>query len=184
MKKQEVIENMEEFLRSAKVFYDQNRLEEAIRELHSALELCEDYKVSKEKTRTLSLLANIQYYLGYKEASLKSYNDALKIAENELEEEQVAHIIRHVADVEQELGSLKESQSHYQRALKYYKANLSSHYLNRANALRGLALLKEKMLDKSDAKRLWKEAKVLYEKMKLQDGVTECLNRLKKLELS
>lgn len=184
MKRKEVIENMEEFLRSARIFYQQNRLDEAIRELHSALELCEDYKVSKEKSKTLSLLANIQHYLGYQEESLKSYKDALSLAEEVSKPDQVAHITSHIADVEREVGSLKEAQSHYQKALEYYRANLGSHSLNRANALRGMALLKEKMVDYSDAKRLWKEAKVLYQKLKIEDGVRECASRLKKLELS
>ena len=51
-----------------------------------------------------------------------------------------------------------------------------------ANAMRGFALLKEKMVDYSDAKNLWTEAKSIYEKYKISDGVKECLTRLKKLE--
>ncbi|MEQ9405041.1 MAG: tetratricopeptide repeat protein [Cyclobacteriaceae bacterium] len=183
MKKNEIIIEVEELLRSARIFRNESRLDEAIRELHIALELCEKFKVSKEKARPLSLLANIQHDLGNNNASLESYRDALSIAENESKPKQIAHITRRIADVERELGSLKESLSHYQKALKYYRANVPAS-LNTANALRGLALLKEKMVDYSDAKKLWKEAKTLYEKLKIEDGVKECLNRLKRPEFS
>ena len=184
MKKKEVIEDVEEMLRTAKIFKEENRLDEAIRGLHTALELCEKYKVRKEQTRPLSLLGNIQYDLGNNKASLESYQDALIIAEEESTPEQIAHIAQHIADVERELGSLKESQSHYRKALKYYRSNVSGHMLSMANSLRGFALLKEKMVDYADAKKMWREAKDLYEKMKAHDRVKECLSRLKKLELS
>ena len=184
MNKQELIEDMEEHLRSARIFHNQNRLNEAIMELESALELCEEYKVNKEKRQTLSMLANIYFDLGRNKKSLESYRNALTLAEVDSEEEQIAHISRNIADVEYEIGDLKSSLSHYEKALKYYKKNVSKYSLNYANTVRGFALLKEKMVDYSDARRLWKEAKTMYEKLKVDTGIKECVKRLKKLEVA
>ena len=184
MNKQELIEDMEEHLRSARIFQNQNRLNEAIRELETALELCEEYKVNKEKRQTLSLLANIYFDLGRNKKSLESYRTALSLAEIDSEEEQIAHISRNIADVECEIGDLKSSMSHYQRALKYYRKNVSKYSLSYANTVRGFAVLKEKMVDYSDARRLWKEAKTMYEKLKVDTRIKECVSRLKKLDVA
>ena len=165
MNKQEVVADMEEHLRSAKIFRNENRYHLAIMELEAALELCEEYKVNKEKRQTLSLLANIYFDLGRNKKSLESYKNALSLAEVDSEEEQIAHITRHIADVECEIGDLKSSLSNYQKALNYYKKNVSKYSLNYANAIRGFAYLKEKMVDYSDAKKLYKEAMSIYEKL-------------------
>jgi len=184
MNKQELIENMEEHLRSAKIFRDENRFNEAIMELESALELCEEYKVNKEKRQTLSLLANIYFYLGSNKKSLESYKNALDLAEVDSEEEQIAFISGHMADVECEIGDLKSSMNHYEKALKYYRKNVNKYSLNYANTIRGFAVLKEKMVDYSDAKKLWSEAKSIYEKLKVDTGIKECMTRLKKLDVA
>ena len=184
MNKQELIEDMEEHLRSAKIFQKQNRLNEAIRELETALERCEEYKVNKEKRQTLSLLANIYFDLGRNKKSLESYKTALSLAEVDSEEEQIAHLSRQIADVECEIGDLKSSRSHYERALKYYKKNVSKYSLSYANTVRGFAVLKEKMVDYSDARRLWSEAKTIYTKLKMETGIKECISRLKKLDVA
>lgn len=183
MNKQEVIEDMEEHLRSARIFQNENRLHLAIMELEAALELCEEYKINKEQRQTWSLLANIYYDLGRNSKSLEFYKNALSLAEVESEEEQIAHITKHIADVECEIGDLKSSMSHYEKALKYYKKNVSNYSLNYANTIRGFAVLKEKMVDYSDAKRLWKEAKSIYERLKIETGIKECTSRLNKLDV-
>ncbi len=184
MNKQAVIEDMEEHLRSARIFRNENRFNEAIMELDAALELCEEYKVNKEKRQTLSLLANIYYDLGNNKRSLESFKNALSLAEMESEEEQIAHITRHIADVECEIGDLKSSLNHYEKALKYYRSNMSKYSLNYANAIRGFAVLKEKTVDYSSARKLWKEAKSIYEKLKVETGIKECMARLKKLDVA
>lgn len=184
MNKQQVIEDMEEHLRSANIFRKENRLHLAIMELEAALELCEEYRINKQKRQTWSLLANIYYDLGSNKKSLESYRNALSIAEVESEQEQIAHITRHIADVECEIGDLKSSKSHYEKAIEYYKKNVGNYSLNYANAIRGLAVLKEKMVDYSDAKKLWKEAMLIYQKLKIETGIKECVTRLKKLDLA
>jgi len=182
MEKKQVIQDMEEHLRSARIFRNESRYREAIMELEAAIELSEKFKLTKEKSATLSMLANIYFDLGSNKRSLESYQDALTIAELDSEPEQIAHITQHIADVEREIGDLKSSLSHYEKVLAYYRSNMNKYGLNMANAMRGFALLKEKMVDYADAKSLWNEAKSIYEKYKISDGVKECLARLKKLE--
>lgn len=184
MNKKEVIADMEEHLRSAKIFQNQSRFNEAILELESALELCEEYKVNKEKKQTLSLLANIYFDLGRTNKSLESFKGALSLAESDSEEEQIANFTWHIAEVECEIGDLKSSRSHYEKALAYYRKNVNKYSLSYANAVRGLAMLKEKMVDYGDAKKLWNEAMNIYEKLKFDSGMKECMSRIKKLELS
>jgi len=183
MKRNEVIDDMEEHVRSARIFRNAHRFNEAILELEAALELCEDFKVNKYKRITLSLLANIYFDLGRNKKSLESYENALALAENDSEEEQIANITRHIADVEREIGDLKSSMSHYKKALQYYRNNVSKYSLSYANAVRGLALLKEKTVDYSDARKLWSEAKSIYERLRVETGIKECVMRLKKLEI-
>ena len=184
MKKQEVVEDMEEHLRSAKIFRNENRYHLAVMELEAALELCEEYKVNKEKRQTLSLLANIYFDLGSNRKSLESYKSALSLAQVDSEEEQIALITKQIADVECEIGDLKSSLNNYEKALNYYRKNVSKYSLSYANTVRGVALLKEKMVDYSDARKLWKEAKSIYEKLKIDTGIKECMARLKKLDVA
>ena len=184
MKKNDIIEEMEEHLRSAKIFQNQHRFHLAIMELEAALEKCEEYKVNKEKRQTLSLLANIYFDLGRNKKSLESYNNALSLAEVESEEEQIAHITRHIADVECEIGNLKSSTSHYEKALAYYRANMSKYSLSYANTIRGFAILKEKTVDYASAKKLWQEAYAIYDKLKVDSKIKECMAQLKKLEVA
>jgi hypothetical protein len=41
-----------------------------------------------------------------------------------------------------------------------------------------LALLKEKTIEYSDARKLGKEARALYEKLKIEDRVNECITKI------
>ena len=184
MKRNEVIEDMEEHVRSARIFQNAHRFNEAIMELEAALELCEAFKVNKYKRTVLSLLANIYFDLGRNKKSLASYRNALVLAEVDSEEEQIADISRHIADVECAIGDLKSSMCHYEKALNYYRKNIGKYSLNYADAIRGLAVLKEKSVDYSDAKKLWKEAMVIYEKLKVDTGIKECLTRIRNLEIA
>ena len=184
MNKKEVIEDMEEHLRSARIFRNESRFGEAIMELEAALELCEEFKVTVQKRQTLSLLGTIHHDLGNNKKSLESYQDALSLADSDSEPDQIADITCHMADVEREIGDLKASFSHYEKALNFYRSNLNKDTLSLANTIRGYALLKEKMVDYSGAKRLWQEAKNIYTRLKIDEGVKECLGRLKKIELT
>lgn len=186
MNKKQVMEDMEEHLRSARIFQNESRYSEAIMELEAALELCEEFKVTRAKSQTLSMLGSIYQYLGYNKRSLESYTTALSLAETDSDSEpsQIADITRHIADVERELGNLKASLTHYEKALHFYRSSLNKDSLGLAKTIRGFAYLKEKMVDYSDARRLWNEAKGIYSKLKVDDGVKECLLRLKKLDLT
>ncbi len=156
MKKKELIEDMEEHLRSANIFQNQHRFHLAILELEAALEKCDEYKVNKEKRQTLSLLANIYFNLGSNKKSLESYRNALSLAKIDSEEEQIAYITHQIAEVECEIGDLKSSTNHYEKALAYYRKNVGKYALSHADAIRGFAILKEKTVDYYGAKNCGK----------------------------
>jgi hypothetical protein len=79
----------------------------------------------------------------------------------------LAHTIRHVADIHRVQGNPQLAEPCYDEALGLYRANAATPPLDLANAIRGLALLK-------NDKALWAEARDLYASLDVQAGVDEC----------
>ena len=91
----------------------------------------------------------------------------------------LAHTIRHRADALRRSGELDESAKCYAEALEIYRAHPEVSALELANAIRGAALLDEKLARHDRAIVLWKEAKALYEKAGVEAGVEEASKHLK-----
>ncbi len=93
----------------------------------------------------------------------------------------LAHATRHLADLECHLDMLTESYNHYKKALDHYRQN-NSPAMDLANTLRGLAILLEKSNDLDAAREAWKEARDIYDKYGIKEGVDEAEERLLKLK--
>jgi hypothetical protein len=69
----------------------------------------------------------------------------------------------------------------YIEALGLYRGDRRTGQLDWANAIRGFAILKEETGNPDDAKRLWEEARNLYEIVNVTAGVAESSDRLARL---
>jgi hypothetical protein len=76
---------------------------------------------------------------------------------------------------------LEQAEVCYDEALLFYRGHDRTDPLDLANAIRPLAILKEATGDVEDAKRLWAEARDLYEAVDVRAGVAECVSRLDRL---
>jgi hypothetical protein len=70
---------------------------------------------------------------------------------------------------------------HLEEAVSIYRADSPSP-LDFANAIRSLAVLKERRGAFADAKRLWQEAHDLYVRANVPPGITESATRIAALE--
>ena len=68
----------------------------------------------------------------------------------------------------------------YEEALELYRGNLDTKLLDLANAVRPYALLNEEQGDLEKAKELWEEARNLYASLRIEAGVLECDDRVRR----
>jgi tetratricopeptide (TPR) repeat protein len=93
----------------------------------------------------------------------------------------LAHTVRHLGDVRRHIGQHEGAQSCYEEALGIYRREPEANPLDVANALRPLAILKEKMGDFDGARAFWREARELYESLAIDAGVAEASQALARL---
>ena len=111
-------------------------------------------------------------------ASVLKYTLAVSLARALGDPLTLAHSVRHLADAYRRLGQAELAEPSYQEALSIYREHQKAKPLDLANALRGLAILKESAGARTDARRLWQEAHDLYEKVDVTSGVAESAARL------
>ena len=90
----------------------------------------------------------------------------------------LAHAVRHLGDALRRSDRLDECEKCYAEALEIYRAHPEVGALELANALRGAALLEEKLARRDRAIVLWQEAKTLYETAGVAKGVDEASRHL------
>ncbi len=93
----------------------------------------------------------------------------------------LAHSVRHLGDVHRGAGRLVEADRCYSEALSLYRAVPAPSPLDFANAIRPMAFLKEAEGDVKVARRLWAEARPLYEAAGIRRAVDECDTRVSRL---
>lgn len=119
------------------------------------------------KAGDLIKLAYAQRAEGHIEAALQLYTDA----EAECEDDALrAHCQRHRGDILRELGQPGAAKAHLESAEHLYR-QLGNDPLSLANTLRGLALLYSR---EPDASALWAEAREIYARLGIAEGVREC----------
>ena len=90
----------------------------------------------------------------------------------------LAHVIRHLGDAHRHAGRMAAAEPCYVEALALYRGDAGTQPLDLANALRGLAVLKDALGRGEESKRLWEEAHGLYAGVRVTPGVAECAARL------
>ena len=90
----------------------------------------------------------------------------------------LAHTVRHVGDIHRQAGRLELAEPHYREALALYRNHPNPPRLDLANAIRPLAILEERAGRADEARRLWTEARELYEAGGVAEGTAESSRRL------
>ena len=106
------------------------------------------------------------------------YEDAVAILRERDEPFALAHAVRHLGDVHFESGQADLAAPCYDEALALYRGRTGAPALDVANAIRSLAVLKERAGDWSGAILLWREAHELYVSTGVTAGVVESERRV------
>ena len=115
-------------------------------------------------------------------AARSCYAVAAKIYRDQKDLLAYAHTIRHVADIYQEESNLDDAKPLYEESIELYRSSLGTKILDLANALRPYALLNEAQGNLECARKFWEEARQLYSSVRVEPGVSECDEHLRKLQ--
>jgi tetratricopeptide (TPR) repeat protein len=128
--------------------------------------------------KALTRLGYIERQLRQLEAARGHYQEAAAIHRASGDTLALAHAIRHVGDIHMEAGRFDLAGPNHLEALGLYRRESAPPALDLANAIRSLAVLKEKTGSKAEAKPLWREARGIYLILNIEAGVAECDRRL------
>ena len=112
------------------------------------------------------------------EKALDCYKKSLEYYEKAGDPDHLAHATRHLADVKRRLGKTEESEQHYEEAIRLYRNTPETGAGNLANALRGYGLVLEDSKKVKKAMEVWEEARRLYQRCRIKEGVDEATERL------
>ena len=94
---------------------------------------------------------------------------------------QLAHKVRHLGDLHRHCDRLDDAESCYSEALALYREHDGSGSLDYANAVRRMAILKERRGDSVQALALWREARDLYAAVDVASGIEEAERHIARL---
>jgi tetratricopeptide (TPR) repeat protein len=124
--------------------------------------------------QALKALGQAERDLRHPSTALKCYREAAEMGRVLGDELALAHTIRHIADIQREQKLFTAAAASYNEALALYGKHAAAPPLDRANALRGIALLRDQTGDSHEALLMWRGAKTLYENAAVPAGVAEC----------
>ncbi len=154
------------------------RSAEAMRQMKAAVALARAHDDPVALARALHGAGERRTRHGAPRCRLRLYREAVPCCRRGDDPLALAHTVRHLGDVLRKKGDLGEAASRYAEALALYRARPSPPPLDVANALRPLALLRERLGEGKEARALWREARDLYHQAGVEAGVSECLARL------
>ena len=89
-----------------------------------------------------------------------------------------AHALRHLSDLDRQADHLEQALTHAEQAAALYRANGQGTSPDMANALRLKGLALDGLRKTEQARAAWTEARELYTRAEVADGVAECDRRL------
>ena len=168
----------ESLLEQARRAKKERRLEEAAELFRKALTECVQSDSPALCATLYEELAYVERNLQDLNTSLKLYRQASRVYRDLGDPLKTAHTLRHAADVLCEQKRMDEAAPLYSEALEIYRKHKDTPPLDLANAIRGFALLKEGVGDRTQALSLWREARDLYELTGIEAGVSESGRRI------
>ena len=151
---------------------------DAIESARAAANFCRDANDDEGLTRALTILAQVERDNARLEHALDHYTSAARSAKRCKDRTIYAHVIRHQAEVLTELGRIEEAGRILDDAVAIYRAATEETSINMANALRAKAVLNDSIGAVEDAHAQWKEARQIYLRLGIADGVAECDQRI------
>lgn len=168
----------DKLLRQAFQARRENRPGDARRDLIEAVNLCRKADIPVHLAKALKGLGQIERDLHRGDAARQHYEEAAAIYRAEGDALKLAHTVRHLGDIHQDQGRVDLAEPCYHEALHLYRSNEQTPPLDLANAIRGLAILKDSRHETEQAKLLWEEARDLYASAGVKEGVEESSRRL------
>lgn len=86
--------------------------------------------------------------------------------------------MRHLSDLDREADHLEQALAHAEQASALYRANGKGTSPDLANALRLKGLALDGLRKPEQARTVWTDARDLYARAEVADGVAECERRL------
>jgi tetratricopeptide (TPR) repeat protein len=151
---------------------------DARQSLVEAVALARKAKDRLQLAQALTALGQIERDLHHADEALRHYEEAVALYRTADAPLKLAHTVRHLGDIHQDQEQLKLAEPCYDEALAIYRAHKETPPLDLANAIRGLALLKEAVGDTKKVRELWEEARDLYASVNVEAGVKESERRL------
>ena len=150
-----------------------NRLADAHQAFTEAVALCRKTGERRALIQSLKGLGQIERDLGHADAAHPLYEEAVTHCRAENDTLQLAHTVRHLGDIHADMGHVELAESCYREALMLYGGQQRMAPLDFANAIRPLAILKEREGQNEEAIHLWRQARDLYAKVNVREGVAE-----------
>jgi ATP/maltotriose-dependent transcriptional regulator MalT len=157
-----------------------DRPDEARRRYREAIARARNEQKPRDLLVALKGLGQIERDAGNGDGALALYQEAAEVARPLGDYVLLAHTIRHIADIQYEMGRPDLAEPAYEEALGIYRGQNPT-ALELANAVRGMAILKEETGRREEAVRLWQEAHDLYVAANVPPGVAESAKRLERL---
>ena len=168
-------------LERAEIARRELRLEEAQRDLVEAVALVRRSGAGRELAVAMKALGRVEREMGRVDVALSLYEEAAALLRQVDDPFLVAHTVRHVGEIHQDAGRTDLAGPCLREALSLYRAHPDAPPLDLANAIRPMALFKESAGAWDEARRLWSEARDLYESLDVPQGVEECRAALSRL---
>jgi tetratricopeptide (TPR) repeat protein len=159
----------------------ERRGEDARRDLIAAVEMARSAEHRGELAQALTGLGQIERDAGNYDAARAHYEEAAEIYRMQGEPQRLAHALRHIGDILQDQGRGRLGEAYVREALELYRADTRTAPLDLANAIRGLAVIKQGLGASGQARALWVEAKDLYASVGVDAGVRESEKRIAEL---
>jgi tetratricopeptide (TPR) repeat protein len=172
---------VDQLMQSATLARREHRHAEAERDLIEAVSMARTNGSRGDLAKALTGLGQIERDLNRMDASLQHYEEALGLLRAEGDALKIAHTVRHVGDIHQDAGRRELAEPCYAEALRLYRGDPRTRPLDLANAIRGLALLKDNAGEADEARLLWQQARELYAAVNVEAGVAESTRRLARL---
>ena len=168
-------ETVTDLLNKARRARRESRPEESEALLAQALALAHGSGDRHGLGRVLAALGQQARDRGETGAAIAHYEAAAAIARAEEDGLALAHRLRHVGDVHRDCERPDLAEPLYAEALAIYRSHPGAPPLDLANALRPMAILRERH---GDAAALWREVRDLYAQAGVEAGVAEASRRL------
>ena len=159
----------------------ESRLSEARQIFSDAVALCRKAADQPLLAASLAGLGQIERDSKNNAKALQHYEEAVAICRRGADSLWNVHTIRHLADILREEGDIQKARPLYEEVLETYRRHHQTPALDLANAIRGFALLRGVAGENEEAKRLWQEARTLYESLNVQAGVQESDSEIARL---